>query len=159
MRSSVAMAPALVFALRKTGRKTETRLWTDSLPDVHWSWLLVLFAVVEMAESVPTQEFRASQGQKETVTMSGRSLYWPQSLGSYYTNDNNSGLRQDKRTVQPIQLCGHRLLEAMRGLCRGNYVAYSRRSDPDLHGTHIQTIFSIMNFETSVINFLLCLNF
>lgn len=91
--------------------------------------LLLVFIMVGMSEGVPTtQDFRG--GQKEIAVIPGRSLYWPYVV----TGDARQNL--DKRTsAQPIQLCGYRLLEAVRGLCRGNYVGYSRRSDPEMQGS------------------------
>lgn len=99
--------------------------------------LVLLILVVSCVESVPTANFQGG-GEKEMV-LSGRSLYWPSSLEMGGNEYQPSNPHHQKRTAaQPIQLCGYRLLEAVRGLCRGNYVGYNRRSDPDMRGKFLK---------------------
>ncbi len=99
------------------------------------SSVLFILVVVSCVESVPTAHFNQGGGGEKEMVLSGRSLYWPSSLDSSMTGNEQYHSSHQKRTAaQPIQLCGYRLLEAVRGLCRGNYVGYNRRSDPDMQG-------------------------
>jgi hypothetical protein len=40
--------------------------------------------------------------------------------------------KRTRSSDAPVQLCGMRLLEAVRGICGGYFSGYSRRSDPSM---------------------------
>ncbi|CAL8119908.1 unnamed protein product [Orchesella dallaii] len=99
--------------------------WFSSCP-----LFLLLVVIVTLVESGPMAEFGGSgEGGEVTAatSISSRSL---SELSS--SSDPTRSKRDVSADIEPIQLCGYRLLEAVRGLCRGNYVGYNRRSDPDM---------------------------
>ncbi|ODM96714.1 hypothetical protein Ocin01_09960 [Orchesella cincta] len=102
--------------------------WFSSCP---LSFLL-LVVIVTLVESGPMADFGGAAGDAGGEVTLG-TVISSRSLSEWSSSSSSSPTRSKRDTaIEPIQLCGYRLLEAVRGLCRGNYVGYNRRSDPDM---------------------------